>query len=263
MNKGNFRLQEFGAIAHGQGRAEESTLPLLFNSAWNCFRLVPPLLDDGFAMSDLCRSWHVTLCPTGLLGPGRGEPAAARTDCWTGEAAVAKGHREGPESPMWKNKHAGIQNKELHKVEDGRHLIESDGNCWAFICGGRFLAPSCSLEYARMLLTHSKRSVRVWRFWRPGCPVNGRQKQAATRRVRRVNSEPSLPTPDPWFEEDDLQTACYRCLGCKILNQGREIKRISSGRILFNVTRHRTWPLGLHFQLYEATADFQSRQSRC
>ena len=129
MNKGNFRLQEFGAIAHGQGRAEEPTLPLLFDSAWNCFRLVPPLLDDGFAMSDLCRSWHVTLWPTGLLGPGRREPAAARTDCWAGEAAVAKGHCEGPESPMWKNRHAGIQNKEFHKVEDGRHFIESDGNC--------------------------------------------------------------------------------------------------------------------------------------
>lgn len=107
-----------------------------------------------------------------------------------------------------------------------------------------------------MLLTHSKRNVRVWRFWRPGCPVNGRQKQAATRRVRRVNSEPSLPTPDPWFEEDDLQTACYRRLGCKILNQGREMNRISSGRILFNVIRHRTWRLGLQFQLYEALQIF-------
>ena len=108
---------------------QESTLPLLFNSAWNCFRLVPPLLDGGFAMLDLCRSWHVKLWPTGLLGPGRREPAAARTDCWAGEAAVAKGHCEGPESPMWKNRHAGIHNKEFHKVEDGRHLIESDGNC--------------------------------------------------------------------------------------------------------------------------------------
>ena len=107
-----------------------------------------------------------------------------------------------------------------------------------------------------MLLTHRKRNVRVWRFWRPGCPVNGRQKQAATRRVRRVNSEPSLPTPDPWFEEDDLQTACYRCLGCKILNQGREMNRISSGRILFNVIRHRTWRVGLQFQLYEALQIF-------
>lgn len=107
-----------------------------------------------------------------------------------------------------------------------------------------------------MLLTHRKRNVRVWRFWRPGCPVNGRQKQAATRRVRRVNSEPSLPTPDPWFEEDDLQTACYRCLGCKILNQGREMNRILSGRILFNVIRHRTWRVGLQFQLYEALQIF-------
>lgn len=34
--------------------------------------------------------------------------------------------------------------------------------------------------------------------------------KAATRRVRRTNSEPSLPTPDPWFEEEDLQAACYR-----------------------------------------------------
>ena len=109
-----------------------------------------------------------------------------------------------------------------------------------------------------------------WRFWRPECPVNGRQQQAATRRVRRVNSEPSLPTPDPWFDENDLQTACYRCLGCKILNQGREMARISflltmSGRTLFNVISHGTWPLGLHFQLHEALKIFfqECSRSRC
>ena len=28
--------------------------------------------------------------------------------------------------------------------------------------------------------------------------------------MRRCNSEPSLPTADPWFQEEDLEVACYR-----------------------------------------------------
>lgn len=36
----------------------------------------------------------------------------------------------------------------------------------------------------------------------------GRCSEAA--RVRRSNSEPSLPTPDPWFADQDLQDVGYR-----------------------------------------------------
>ena len=48
-----------------------------------------------------------------------------------------------------------------------------------------------------------------------------KRRQAATRRVRRTNSEPSLPTPDPWFEEEDLQAACYRSLVWKDVERQR------------------------------------------
>ena len=52
------------------------------------------------------------------------------------------------------------------------------------------------LEYVFTIIRHDRHDfLEVW---------------AEAARVRRSASEPSLPTPDPWFAEEDLQEVGYR-----------------------------------------------------